>query len=448
MINSLYLPELRELLAENDVEGLREFCIALHPARTAEFMEGLSASEAWQVLLHAEMAVRVEIFGFFELEKQIEIVEHEDRRAIGHLIAALPADDRVDLLKQVDPRVVDELLPLIPADERRDILRLRAYPEGTAGSVMTSEFAKLPENINVRDALEEIGHQAEELETIYYVYIVDEGGHLCGLVTARQLISKLGKPNTPVSDLMERDLVSVEVTDDQELVAEKVARYDLVAIPVVDAEHHLLGIVTHDDVIDVVLEEAAEDAYRISAVEPLPSGYLDTHWLKVSWHRGIWLVILFFAALLTAFALDVYHVELSNIEWLVLFIPLVISSGGNSGSQSATLIITAMTIGDVQLSDWMRVVRRELVTGSCLGGFLGIIGYIAALFLAPDARSALVIPITILMVVLAGTLIGSVLPLIFRRIGWDPAMMSNPFVAGIIDILGIIIYMNVAMAIL
>jgi magnesium transporter len=446
--NTLYLPELREMLAENNTADLTEFCTALHPARTAEFMDGLDAAEAWAVLQHAEMPLRAEIFGFFDEDMQVEIIEAMDRAKIAQFIGDLPPDDRVDLLNEVEQDIVDELMPLVPSEERRDILRLQSYPEDTAGAEMTTEFARLNEDLTVGEALKEIAPQAEELETIYYLYVVDDEDHLHGLVSARQLVSAIGKPETQIGQLMERDLVTVNVADDQEEVADKVARYDLLAIPVVDDEHRMLGIITHDDIIDVVREEAAEDAYRIAAVEPLDEGYLETHIFTLTWKRGIWLTILFFGALLTATALGEYESTIESFAWLVLFIPLVISTGGNTGNQSATLIITALSTGDITLDDWWRVVSRELIMGLLLGGFLGLIGFFCALFVAPGYVAACVIPITILLVVIAGTLCGSVLPLLFSRLGWDPAMMSSPFVAGIIDVLGIVIYMKVAIGLL
>jgi len=448
MTNTLYLPEIREMLTQNNRAELVEFCTALHPARTAEFMEGLTAKEAWEVLQYAEVPLRVEIFGFFDAEKQIEIIETIDRAEIARFIGDLPPDDRVDLLNRVNPEIVAELMPLVPADERRDIQRLSAYPEHTAGAQMTTEFARLSEELSVGRALAEIGRQAEELETIYYLYIVDEKDHLRGLVSARQLVSAMGKPETPIGDLMERDIVTVNVADDQEDVARKVARYDLLAIPVVDDEYHMLGIITHDDVIDVVREEAAEDAYRIAAVAPLEEGYLETRLFTLTWKRGLWLTILFFGALLTALALEEYEAFIQGVPWLVLFIPLVISTGGNTGNQSATLIITALSTGNITLRDWWRVVRRELLMGVLLGGLLGGIGFCCALVMTPSVRAAAVVPLTLLLIVVCGTLLGSLLPLIFRRLGLDPAMMSNPFVAGLIDVLGIIIYMQVGLALL
>ena len=244
---------------------------------------------------------------------------------------------------------------------------------------------------------------------------------------------------------METEIVSVNVNDDQEEVANKVARYDLLAIPVIDDERHLVGIITHDDIIDVVREEATEDAQRIAAVTPLETGYLRTSLFTLSWKRGVWLVVLFVGALLTAFALRHFEGHFDRLPWLVMFIPLVISSGGNTGSQSATLIITGMSTGDIKLRDWLRVVGRELSMGIILGLALGVVGFVAAYFMRGGmVIEAMVIPCTLLLVVMSGTFIGSMLPLIFKRIGLDPALMSNPFVAGIIDILGILIYMGVA----
>lgn len=445
MINTLYLPELREMLTEGNVGELQEFCEALHPARTAEFMEGLSADESWRVLKHAQTNTRVEIFGYLEKEKQIEIITTEDRDQISVLLTELAADDRVDLLAEIDQETVDDLLPRLPAEDRRDILRLSQFPEGTAGAVMTSEVAKLKETLTVKEALQEIGRLAEGLETIYYIYVVDDDDHLHGLVSARQLVIGMKRPETRLVELMETELVTADVMEDQELVADKVAKMDLLAIPVVDAEHKMVGIITHDDIIDVVREEATEDAHRIAGVDPLDDSYIKTPLITLCWKRSIWLMILFGFALFTAFALQRYDVQLAKWEWLVLFIPLIISSGGNSGSQSATLIITALSLKHITLNDWARVVWREVLMGFMLGSILALLGFVSALMIGQSWYEGLVLPVSVLLVVIAGTLTGSILPLVFKRLGWDPAMMSNPFVAGIIDVVGIFIYMNVAL---
>ncbi len=453
MINTLFLPELREMLATNNEQEMREFCSALHPARTAEFMEGLGNEESWEVLEHADVETRVEIFSYFDADKQHELLTTQNIDQVAELVAEIAPDDRVDILQNFEPELLANLLERLPTDERRDFLRLSQYPEGTAGAVMTSEFAKLSETLTINEALNEIGRQSEEYETIYYLYIVDAEDHLRGLVSARQLLAGMKQPNTQLHEIMETDLVSANVMEDQEDVANKVARMDLLAIPVVDDEHRMLGIVTHDDIIDVVREEATEDAHRIAAVDPLDDTYLKTSIITLSWKRGMWLAILFFFALLTAMVMLEYEKTLERWVWLVLFIPLVISSGGNSGSQSATLIITALSRGHITLADWIRVVLRELSMGLLLGSGLALMGFFASLLLVPNGEginwlAMCVVPITLLFVTISGTLTGSILPLAFERLGWDPAMMSNPFVAGIIDILGILIYVNVALFIL
>jgi magnesium transporter len=454
MLNTLYLPELREMLAEHDDAGLTEFCTALHPARTAEFMEGLSADEQWAVLQHADLVLREQIFAYFSHERQVEIIQSQDRAEVAELIADVAADDRVDLLHDVREEVVEELLPRLPLEIRREILRLREYPEGTAGAMMTTEVAKLGEQLTARQALEELGKQAEALETIYYLYVVDEDDHLKGVVSARDLVSKIGKPDIKLIDLMTPDIVAVSASEDQEEVARKVAYYDLLAIPVVDGQRRLVGIITHDDVIDVVREEATEDAQQLAAVTPLEEGYLQTDVFTLSWKRGVWLTILFFTALFTASALQHYEDRLKAWPWLMLFIPLIMSSGGNSGNQSATLIITALSTGNIRLRDWHRIAWRELQVGLMLGGFLAVFGFLVVWLITEDPAAGqqrwwpLVVPLSLVLVVTCGAFFGSMLPLIFKRFGLDPALMSNPFVAGLSDILAIVIYMTVALALL
>ncbi len=371
---------------------------------------------------------------------------------MGRLIADLPSDDRVDVLKEVEPRVVEELLPLVPAMDRRDILRLRSYAEGTAGAMMTTAFAKIAEGRTVREALEEIGRQAEELETIYYVYVVDESDHLRGLVSARQLVSAMGKPNVKIDDLMDRDLVTVRVDDDQEKVAQEVARFDLHAIPVVDDEHHMLGIITHDDVIDVLSEEASEDVYRMAAMAPLVENYLETSLHSIWWKRSVWLSWLFLAEMLTLLVMKGFVRSIEQIVALTLFVPLCIATGGMSGTQAATLITRAMALGHITLADWWRVIRHELAVGLALGLTLGSMGFVGA-YVTPNAESlggadplmfALVISQAVTAICLWGTLVGSMLPLAFCRLGFDPAYASSPFVATFVDVTGILILFSLA----
>ena len=432
------------MLYESRYDELAEFCIAVHAGVTADFMEGLEPNEIWQVLKHAEPTRRCEIFRFLVADTQSAILENENRNEIAELIDTMVPDDRVDMLAELAEDVTNEILALVSQEERRNILRLREYPEDTAGSVMTTDVAKLDESLTVSDALTELGRQASELETIYYLYVVDDTDHLRGVVSTKQLVKSIVQPSKTLGQLMEEDIVKVDALDDQEKVAQIVAKYDLLAIPVVNTQNRMLGIITHDDIIDVFIEEATEDVQRIGAVDPLDETYLKTSLFTLSWKRGIWLTILFVAALLTAFALEHYEDWIGKYTWLVMFIPLVISAGGNSGGQSSTLIISSMARGEIALSDWFKIIKREIAMGLILGSLLGGLGYVAGFFTAPSPTLALIIPITVLLVIMCGTLAGSMLPLFFRRLGLDPAMMSNSFVAGIVDILGILIYMNVA----
>lgn len=448
MINVLLLPELREMLATNDLAELQQFCTAMNPTRTAEFMEGLTPDEAWEVLKATDVHRRAEIFQYFDHDRQITLLSEQDAGEVAALIAELYADDRVDLLQEMDPERVEMLLELLPKSDRRDIQRLQAYPDGTAGSLMTTEMAKLGEQLTVREALDELSHQGENLETIYYIYVVDQEDKLRGVVSSRQLISSLGRPHTRLADLMATDVLVALASEDQESVAKKVEKLDLLAIPVIDDGGKLVGIITHDDVIDVVREELIEDAQRIGGITPLRDEYLKISLLLLSWKRGAWLTILFFTALLTAFALKFYEEELEKYVWVVLFLPLIVSTGGNSGNQAATLVITALTAGELTVKDWWKVLIREWLVGLLLGSLLAVVGYFIAWRFAESAYEALVIPLTIIMVVTLGCLAGSMLPLVLRRIGLDPALMANPFIAGIMDITGIVIYLNIAILII
>ncbi|MCA9167323.1 MAG: magnesium transporter [Planctomycetales bacterium] len=434
------------MLASDNHAELHEFCEALHPAATADFMSGLTAQETWAVLRHADPALRTEIFHYFDRPRQLELVTEQDRNEVAQLLYEMATDDRVDLLNELEPALVESLLELLPKDERRDTLRLQSYPEGTAGAVMTTEVVKLAETLTVSEALDVLRQRSDDVETIYYLYIVDDGNHLRGVLSTRDLISSLATPNKPLRDIMDPRVISVDVLDDQEEVAQKVAFYDLLAIPVVDDQHQMLGIITHDDVIDVVLEEATEDAHRFAGVAPLETTYMEAALLRLFWSRGVWLAPLFFAAFLTANAIRFYEAELNQWTFLLYFLPMIMSSGGNSGNQSATLIITGLTTGDLTVKDWSRVVGREIVMGLLLGGMLAIffvpVGYMF------DIRSLQVVPATLVLVVTCGTLVGSVMPLVFSSLGQDPALMSNPFVAGVIDIVGILIYVHVAIFIL
>ena len=441
--NPILIPELRVMLAEGDVAGLREVAEELHPATVAEFSEGLDDGELWRMLDAVPAERQAEIFPYFSMPRQVELVKAADRQHLGPLLEWMAADNRDDLLRELSPELVEEILPLVAKAERHDIRMLLSCPEGSAGSLMTTEYASLPADITAGEAITRLRSQAPDSESIYYIYVLDPERRLVGFVSLRDLI--LARPTALVSDLMQRDVISVRMDEPSEQVVEKLARFDFIAIPVVDDRNRLVGIVTHDDVLDAVRQEATDDAQRIGGIAPLGESYLEAALVKMTWKRGVWLAILFATAAVTAMVLARSPI---NHAWLIAFIPLVIASGGNSGNQSATLVITALSTGDCKLSDWRRILKREFLLGLLLGALLAVPGYLLALVYAPSPAQALVIPLTILAVVMLGALVGSVLPLIFRSLGLDPALMSNPFVSAIVDVVGIVLYTAISLVLL
>jgi magnesium transporter len=441
--NPILIPELRVMLAEGDTAGLREVGAELHPATVAEFSEGLDDGEIWQLLDALQVERQAEVFPYYPMARQVELVKAADRQHLGPLLEWMAADNRDDLLRELDPELVEEILPLVAKAERHDIRMLLSCPEDSAGALMTTEYASLPADITAGEAVTRLRSQAPNSESIYYIYVLDAERKLVGFVSLRDLI--LAKPTALVADLMQRDVIAVRVDEPSEKVVDLLARFDFIAIPVVDDRNRLVGIVTHDDVLDAVRQDATDDAQRIAAIAPLGESYLEAAIISMTWKRGVWLTILFATAAVTAMVMarsPITH------AWLVAFIPLVIASGGNSGNQSATLVITALSSGDCKLSDWPRILKREFALGLLLGTLLAVPGYLLALVYAPGPTAALVIPLTIMGVVMMGTLVGSVLPLLFRSIGLDPALMSNPFVSAIVDVVGIVLYTAISLALL
>jgi len=441
MFGQLLLPELRELLQLNDQAGMREFLEALHPAASVEVLEHVSTAEVWQVLANAPFERQAEVFGYFHPAFQTELVGNVDRKHLSKLIETMAHDDRVDLLKSMDSEHVEALLPLMAQAERNDIRRLLSYPEDSAGSIMTTDYASLHENITVSEALDQLRRQAPDRETIYYVYILDDDRKLDGLITLRTLI--LARPNAQLADIMERDVFAVRVDDDQEKVAQEMAKYDFLAMPVVDHQNRLVGIITHDDVIDVLQEEATEDVYRAGAMSPLEDSYLATPLKEIVWKRGVWLVVLLATGFLSATVLKHFRPGAEQIEWMMVFLPLVLASGGNSGSQSATLVIRAINIETLTHAESRKLLFRELFMATTLGGVLMFEAFLLAMFLEHPSK-AMVVGLTVFMLVWMGAVAGALLPLLFKRLGMDPAMMSNPLIAALVDISGGVIYFNVA----
>jgi magnesium transporter len=540
MPHPLFTPEVRLLLEKDDLAGMEAFCESLHPATVAESLTGdFSVEDVWRFLNTTSIPNQATIFVYFPLEWQVQLVEGTGRPHMARLIEQMSHDDRADLLRRLEPQVVESLLRLVDEAERRDIATLVKYAENTAGALMTTDYAWLPANITVEQALDRLRLQAPNSETIYYIYIVDDQRRLLGVLTLRELI--LAPRKTLVNELMDSQPLTVRVSDDREKVAHDITRYDLLAIPVLDGENRLVGIVTYDDVMDVVVSEATEDAHRMGAVAPLEESYLETSFVKLWWKRAFWLSGLFLAELLTFSALATFEDAIAAVVVLSLFVPLCISTGGNSGSQAATLITRAMALGQVKGKDWLRVLRHEILMGLVLGITLGLIGFGRAsltpasvrgsapsrpepfqvrvdkgtsfhseeveegwwkwkktirivhlpahlkqstveehktkvalpddeeLKTVPDPsdpvryeivqfpakckvfhppvdryKLSLVIALAVASICLWGTLVGSMLPLIFDRFGVDPGIASNPFVATFVDVTGIIIYFSIA----
>jgi magnesium transporter len=451
MAHPLFGPEVRLMLAENDTASMKALCEDLHPATVAETLaEELDVEDAWRFLEQTHIKNQAAIFEYFSIDWQVRMVEGTGQRHMAKLIEQMSHDDRVDLLRRLMPRVAESLLRLVDEADRRDIATLVSYPENSAGALMTTDYAWLPQNITVAEAIERLRLQAPDKETIYYVYVLDDQRKLLGIVSLRDLI--LAPRHAQLRDIMATDVVAACVTDDREKVAQDFARFDFLAMPMVDENGKLVGIVTHDDVIDVVVQEATEDVQKMGGVGPIAENYLEASFTKVWRKRAVWLSLLFIAGLFTITALANFQEALAEVIVLTLFIPLCIGTGGNSGSQAATLVTRALALGQLSAKDWMRVLRHELLMGLALGFSLGLIGFgicflLPASLLGSNVRwweLGLVVSQAVVAICLWGTVVGSMLPLIFRSLGFDPAVASSPFVAIFVDVTGILIYFSIA----
>ncbi|MAT15530.1 MAG: magnesium transporter, partial [Planctomyces sp.] len=449
--SSLLRPDLLQMIQEQDEAGLHEFCEVFHPANCAEVLESLNPDDFWYVMRCSEKQSRMTAFSFLELAKQAEFMaaDQADQTVQVSVLEGMAPDDRADLLSRMDNTHAQALiLQLSEADQRtvKELLSYEEEGENSAGAIMTTDFAWLPEHLTAEDAIVRLRKQAHDRETIYYIFILEEERRLRGLVSFRQLL--LADPSAKLTDIMQRDIVTVRVDDDREKVASEIAKYDLLAIPVVDNQNRLVGIVTHDDIIDVLQEEATEDAHRLGAVAPLEDSYLATSILTLVYKRGVWLILLLVAAAFTVNVLQRFEEEMvSNLQhgWLLWFLPLVIASGGNTGSQSATLVIRLLTLEDMKRSQTLKLVARELMLSVLLGGGLGLLTFLIARFFWMNEPSigtiggtslmmkSSVVGLTVFLVVVMGSVTGAVLPLVFKRLGMDPALMSNPLISALVD---------------
>jgi magnesium transporter len=446
-------PDLEDAIAIGP-EAVREAVSEFHPEDIAELLEDLSAREAVLLVRALPTEAAADVVERLTPRRQVVIFNAIDTGRAVELLREMDPDDRVDLLQELEE---DDATALLAALERREpeaaeeVRELVQYEPETAGGLMTPEFASLPPDTKVWEAMEAARRLGREdmAETLYYIYVCGPNEELLGVLSLRDLI--LSEPGQALSEIMRENVFWVSAFDDQEKVAHEIARYDLAALPVVDDMARMLGVVTVDDVVDVVIEEATEDAQKMGGVVPLEDSYFETGWAEFVWKRGSWLVLLFIAQLLTATIIRENQDLLQATLELVLFIPLIIASGGNAGSQSATLVIRAMAVGELRPGDWARVLGRELLIGLSLGIALGLIGFARGWFAGetvPPLAIATAVGASILAIVTLSTIIGSLLPLLIRRAGLDPAVSSTPFIASVVDVLGLIVYFAVAQVIL
>jgi magnesium transporter len=437
---------------------------AVAQADAKDALSGAELLDAWPVLSKIDRAEGFSILPRPEAEDVflslpandqlllIESLPAGERRSWARL---LPPDDAADLMQVASLPQREALLELLDEPTRKEVKALLAYKEDEAGGLMNPRYARVRPDMTVDEAVSYLRKQARaKVETIYVAYVLDDQRKLVGVVSFRDLFS--AEQVLRVRDVMRTEFVTVTEQQDQESVSRLFAQHDLVAIPVVDAEGRMKGIVTVDDIVDVVQEEATEDIQKFGGMEALDAPYLQIGLASMIRKRGSWLAALFLGEMLTATAMAYFEDEIARAVVLALFVPLIISSGGNSGSQASTLVIRAMALGEVRLRDWWRVSRREVITGLALGLVLGTIGFLRIMIwqaIKPTyGEHALLVAVTVFFslvgVVLFGTLSGSLLPFVLRKLKLDPASASAPFVATLVDVTGLIIYFTVASLIL
>jgi magnesium transporter len=397
----------------------------------------------------------VSVFKILDINQQKDIVKELPARKTAKILNELPPDDRTDFLEELPKAAIRDLIKLLNPEERKITLSLLGYPEDSVGRLMTPDYVYVYPKYTVAQVLETIRRYGKNSETIDVIYIIDEMGGLVDDIRIRDLL--LAKPDDIIADIIDGRFVALNVYDDQEHASQVFKMNNRTAIPVVDDNNVLLGIVTIDDILWVTNEEFSEDMQKMGGTESLNEPYLDISLKKLFQKRITWLVILFFGEMFTASAMGYFEKEMQRAFVLTLFIPLILSSGGNSGSQASTLIIQAMSVGEITVANWWKILRREILSGLFLGLVLGLIGFFRVIVwnsIFPTLYGdhyflvAFTIGFTLLGVVLWGTITGSMLPIILKKLGADPAASSAPFVATLVDVTALIIYFSVAMLIL
>ncbi|MGI8482235.1 MAG: magnesium transporter [Chthoniobacterales bacterium] len=462
MVGRILQPEIKGLIDSRNFGALRELFSDWPPADVAEVILDLPEDEQVIIFRILPHALAADVFEYLEVEPQQQLLRAMAHEQVVGILNEMSPDDRTAMLEELPSAAARQLIRLLTPDERRVAQALLGYPEGSVGRLMTPDFITVHADWTVKEVLNYVRENGQDSETLNVIYVVDDRGKLIDDLRIREFLLK--PLDAKVSELMDETFVNLSVNDPQENAVNVFRKYDRSALPVTDSSDVLVGIVTIDDMLDVAEEEATEDIQKFGGVEALEEPYMHISLLRMVRKRAVWLVVLFLGEMLTATAMARYQDELAKALVLALFLPLIISSGGNSGSQASTLMIRAMALGEVTLRDWWRVMSRELQAGLLLGGLLGIIGTIRVAGWAILDKQyfhhqppiygehwplvALTVGITLVGVVLWGTLSGSMLPFILRRFGADPATSSAPFVATLVDVTGLIIYFSIALLIM
>ncbi|MBK5271733.1 MAG: magnesium transporter [Bacteroidia bacterium] len=454
-LNQLSLQEQFEsVIKTEDKLRIRDFLDDQNISDVAALVDEFEEYES-NIIANMSLHRAASVFKILDLSAQKRIIHSLPPNTTASLLNELPADDRTDFLEELPSNAVRELIKLMDPEERKITLSLLGYPENSIGRLMTPDYVYVFPHNSIEEVFATIRKYGKDSETINVIYIINEKGELLDDIRISDFI--LNSPDKKVSEMMDGRVIALNAFDDQESAGEVFKMNNRVALPVVSNSNKLLGIVTIDDILWVTSEEFSEDMQKIGGTAALDQPYLEMPLFKLFKKRAVWLVILFLGELLTATVMTYFENEIKRAVVLALFIPLIISSGGNSGSQASTLIIQAMAVGEIALKDWWRVMRREIISGLLLGTALGLIGFFRIFAwhsVAPDLYGAhwmaigITVGITLLGVVLWGTISGSMLPMILKRLGADPAVSSAPFVATLVDVTGLVIYFSVAFMLL
>jgi magnesium transporter len=462
MVGRILLPEIQSLIDARNFTALRELFSEMPPADVAEIILDLPEDEQVIIFRILPHVLAADVFEYLDVDvdAQQKLLRGMAHEQVVSILNEMSPDDRTALLEELPSAAARQLIRLLTPEERRIAQALLGYPEGSVGRLMTPDLVAVDASWTVREVLDYVREHGQNSETINVIYVVDDRGKLVDDIRIREFLIK--PLETKVSDLMDENFIALNVTDSQQEAVNVFRKYDRTALPVVDSNGVLVGLVTIDDMLDVAEEEATEDIQKFGGMEALDEPYMRIPLWKMVRKRAGWLVILFLGEMLTATAMANYQDEIAKAVVLALFLPLIISSGGNSGSQASTLIIRAMALGEVTLRDWWRVASRELQTGLSLGLILGVIGGVRVavwsilgekyfhreLYGPRWPLVAMTVGAALVGVVLWGSLAGSMLPFVLRRLGADPATSSAPFVATLVDVTGLVIYFSIALLIM